>query len=142
MFFRYPFPLVTSKGYGWHLLYKCFLKVGKWPASVNTTDSETVVMFDRELTDSETAILNDIMKDPEKVLDPIEGAAIFEIKDLYETLDEFNAEAGTALTIWFMKSDESKIRPDRILLISEKKLLDKEVEKVMSTYAGMIKRIK
>jgi len=83
----------VSGGFRYNLLKRCLHEVGIEPIGCHDEGEETVVIFDRELTEYENKKLQFLMKD-NPTFPPKRSNHIFRIVDIGEWIDYFNKATG------------------------------------------------
>ena len=124
--------------YRFHVQYKCFLAIGRYPIGIeNTSDNKTMLRFDPPLDEvTERPLIAAIFDDPNTAGDmptvSITGNR-YEIKDIWECRAELEADIGFPVTMWFPKNAPTDERPNRIVLDFGGKVLSVKDKKDVET---------
>jgi hypothetical protein len=138
----YEYQKPTDTGFAWNLTQKVKKAIPN-KAFIGTTvvSDKYLLSFDGELDPQEKADLDAIMADPATVYTPDIPAnvvgSVLQITDIYETLDDFNAQTGINFEIYFVEGTVGSGVVDKILLIPDKPLATNEKNSVRSLFASL-----
>jgi len=139
--YYYKYPQVIG-GYRWNILKRCLKEVGVEPLYVGDMPENSIlytfVVFSAPLTAPQEAALNTLMSNNPQ-FPPSPGANTrFIIKDIYEFFDQFEADVGVGLDIYFSETVPGSGEINRIEIIANKAMTNAEKNKLRNAYSSLI----
>lgn len=132
----------VSGGYRWNMVMRILNEVGIKPTMTGDTPDgsggmNTVIRFDRELTETEKATLDVVMaSNPTKP--PVASGTVLKIKDIWNHLNDFKLATGQDFKLYYSESVPNSGVVDTIELHASKTLSTQERNKVLSEYSKLI----
>jgi len=137
----YVYPKLI--GYEWNALQKISiaLKIPENKISIFNTVDKTIIGFNRELSEEEKEILDEIISnDPCSPPSPV-GQTVFKIVDIWGMRQWFKSELGLDATLWFERENPDGSGECHMYLYFPRTLTDSEKDKVFTTFKSFISEL-
>lgn len=143
MSFIYKYQIPTDTNMKFNLRQKINYAIGRndFSTSITADNMFNLIFYDSELTPQEKTEVDAIMSDPATVytpeIPPGVAGSVMQITDIYETIDEFNAQTGINFQIYFVEGTPGSGKIDKILLIPDRALAANEKNSIRGLFAEL-----
>lgn len=135
---KYFYPQVQG-GYRWNMLQRCLNEVGIEPIGSGDVGEplQTYLDFSRELTQSEKAILDNVMAS-NPTLPPAPTGTVFVIRDVWNQKSLIEEQMGFPYQVYYSESNPGSGDIDQVELHFANTLTNPQRNKIVSEYSKLI----
>jgi len=133
----YNYPSVGNGGYRWNILQRVFNTIGIEPAGLGDIGDQTVLQFERPLTEEEKVALDAVMAN-NPTYPPATTNTVFSLLDVWNRRQEIATELGLPYDLYYNESVQGSGDIDTIEIHFKKELTTEEIQRVYDNYPRLL----
>jgi hypothetical protein len=149
--YKYDYPLITG-GYRFNVGLRCQDEVGVFPNQIYDSflngEKRTFLVFQNEISGTVSGVpvtgagvLSGLMTTGNPSYPPTPSGTTFVIEDLYEKFEEFKANAGIELKLYYTETTPGSGEIDKLELQADRILTNPEKNSLRGLYADLITEV-